>query len=90
MKQAVCILVVAAFVLLITGAGRTTNQTASPQPTTGAAGATYVNSSIESGNGSLYVYSELHPCSAPGIFASITPIPPVKRTRPPTTPRGHV
>jgi|GEM_PF-575960 hypothetical protein len=52
MKQAVCILVVAAFVLLITGAGRTTNQTASPQPTTCAAGATYVNSSIESGNGS--------------------------------------
>ncbi|MGA9079276.1 MAG: hypothetical protein WCE82_11925 [Halobacteriota archaeon] len=30
MKQAVRILVVAAFVLLITGAGRTTNQTASP------------------------------------------------------------
>ncbi len=81
---------VAAFVLLITGAGRTTNQTASPQPTTGAAGATYVNSSIESGNGSFYAYSKLNPCSAPSIFASITPIPPVKRTRPPTTPRGHV
>ncbi|MGA2885269.1 MAG: hypothetical protein ABSE80_08980 [Halobacteriota archaeon] len=31
----VCILAVAAFVLLITAAGRTSNQTASPQPTTG-------------------------------------------------------